>query len=268
MMSEKFERALARERCGLRVPRRALIAVETVARSLVHLQAGRRAEAGAHPLQLRERNARVQRAVVEEHRTAGLVHQVVRDLAVVDDRTGEGQLAGGEVGERSAPAIADGRRAAGVPHDRNRRSDIAQCDLRGELGAVTGAFLEVGLAVAELDAAAHPVEEARGDRRVALGGEAVGYGADVAVHAEDLLQHDHRAARPPGRRGEPSLELMAVAGHEGGILAHLLVMASPDLPWHSNASRLSEASCWSVPRSGASLSSVACAFPSPAPTRS
>ena len=43
-------------------------------------------------------------------------------------------------------------------------------------------------------------------------------------------------------------------------------MASPDWPWHSNAPRTWEESCWSDLQSGASPSSVACAFLSPAPT--
>src|SRR6202041_3517773 len=73
---------------------------------------------------------------------------------------------------------------------------------------------------AELDTAADAIEQRWRDRRVALGCEAVGNGADVAVDAKDLLQNDDCPARFPGGRCEVGLNLMPVAGHDGGEFAH------------------------------------------------
>ena len=63
---------------------------------------------------------------------------------------------------------------------------------------VAAALLDLVLRIAELDAAAHAVEERGRDGRIALGGKAVRHRADVAVHAEDLLQHHYGAARLAG----------------------------------------------------------------------
>src|SRR5258708_14230792 len=141
VVSEKFECALARQRGRLRVVRGALIAVEAVARAFVDVQPRRRDDARAHALDFLGRDARVSRAVVVEQRTARLALEVTRDPAVVNDGAGERQLSGGEVGEGPSPAVADARRAPGVPDDPGGPGDIAQRHLGGELPAVAPPLL-------------------------------------------------------------------------------------------------------------------------------
>ena len=52
-----------------------------------------------------------------------------------------------------------------------------------------------------LDAGLDVVEELRGEGEVALGGEGIGNGADVMIHAENFLNDDNRAFRLTGRVG-------------------------------------------------------------------
>ena len=92
--------------------------------------------------------------------------------------------------------------------------------LRGNLQTVAPALLNFCFAVAELDAAADAVEQTRCDGHVAFRGEAVGHRADVPVHAEDFLRDHHGAARRFAGRGEPGIELVAIARHERGELTH------------------------------------------------
>src|SRR5256885_12390736 len=54
--------------------------------------------------------------------------EVARDLAVIDHRAGEGQLAGRHIGQGSAPAVADGRRPAGVSHHGDRGREVARSE--------------------------------------------------------------------------------------------------------------------------------------------
>src|SRR6184192_2338050 len=219
MAAEEVQSACARQRGDLRVVGLALLAVETVARPLVDKQRRLRVRR-LDALDVAERDAAVLPAVVIHDRAPGFLLEIARDLAVIDHRAGEGQLAGGKIGQGSAPAVADGRRPAGVFHHGDRGREVAQRIFRHQLLGVAAPLLHVGGGVAELDAAAHPVEEARRDGRVAVGGEAVAHFADVAVDPEDLLDHQHCAARAAGGGGEPRLKLVAVAGHDGGVLAH------------------------------------------------
>src|SRR5207244_3540962 len=64
------------------------------------------------------------------------------------------------------------------------------------------------------------VEERGRDCRVACRRKAVRNGANVAVDAEDFLQHDNRAARLAGWRCKIGLKLMPVASHDSGEFAH------------------------------------------------
>src|SRR5436190_5313219 len=219
MAAEELQSAGARERCDLRVVGLALLAVEAVARPLIDEQRRLRVRR-LGTLDVGERDAAVVPPVVIHDGTLGFLVEVAHDLAVIHHRAGEGQLAGRKIGQGSAPAVADGCRTAGVFHHRKRGREVALRILRRQLLRVAAPLLHVGGGVAELYAAAHPVEQAGRDGRVAVGGEAVGHFADVAVDPEDLLDHHQCAARAAGCGREPRLKLVAVAGHDGGVLAH------------------------------------------------
>jgi len=107
-----------------------------------------------------------------------------------------------------------------VFHHRHRRGEIAPRRLGIELLHVAGALLHVRRGVAELDAAAHPIEQRWRDGGIAFGGKLISHCADVTVDAEDLLDHQQRAARPAGCGCEPGLKFVAIARHDGGVLAH------------------------------------------------
>ena len=216
---EELERAAAGERRRLRVVAGALLAAEAVTGTVVGVD-GRLRVRGADALDVRERDALVLGAVVIHHRAARLLVQITHHPPVVDHRAGERQLPGGEVGERAAPAVADRPGTPGVLHHRKRRGEIAPGRLRVQLFHVARAFLHVRRRVAELDPAAHPIEQRWRDGGVAFGGKPVGQRADVTVDAEDLLDHEQRALRPAGWSREPGLKFVAVARHDGGEFAH------------------------------------------------
>src|SRR4029077_2635827 len=95
---DELERARARERGSLRVIALALIAVEAVAGALVYVQRRRRLRCSTRRLHVTRGDALVLAAEVIKDRAARLLLQIGRHLAVIDRGTGEGQLAGGEVG--------------------------------------------------------------------------------------------------------------------------------------------------------------------------
>src|SRR6202034_4100046 len=220
MPGEKLAGTLGGKRGSLRVVARALVAVEAVARALVNVERGagrgRRLDALAVALW----NALVRAAEVIHNRAPGPAVEVIRDSAVIHDGAGERQLAGRKIGERAAPAVADDAGPAGVLHDRRACCDVLESGVGLDLPPVADALLRVCRGVAELDTAAHPVEQARRDGGVALGGEAVGDRADVGVDPVDLLHHHHRAARLGLRGHQPRLKRVTVARHDGGELAH------------------------------------------------
>ena len=170
------------------------------------------------------RDDRVALAEMELHRTVRRLGPVFVDLAaVVTDRRSDMEAAGGQPGQRPAPAVAHHacdswagsgpdvlHRRAHVQHDRLPGQRRAQ---RPPTGGVVGR-------IGQLDAALDPVEQRRRDGQITLGGEAVGDVADVGGDAEDLLA-DHQAG--PGRAvrsGEIGTELVPVAGGEGYRFAH------------------------------------------------
>ncbi len=82
--------------------------------------------------------------------------------------------------------------------DRHGGRHILQRLFGLQLLHVAAPLVAPGIVVAELYAPANPVEQCGRDRGVALRREAVGDRADVAVDAEDLLQHHDRAPRAAG----------------------------------------------------------------------
>ena len=83
---------------------------------------------------------------------------------------------------------------------------IARLELHHDLDAAAHALA----VVAELDAGLDAVEHRGRDRDVTVGRVAVAYRADVLVDAEDLLDHQHAAARFARRVGAICGEAMAV----------------------------------------------------------
>src|SRR5579883_1151534 len=218
LLREEFERALARERRGGRVVARPQVAVEAVPGTVINVEDAFGVR-GLEALHIGQGNALVRGAEVIHHWAPGLLAGVLR-LAVVDDRTGDGQLARRPVGERPSPAVAHRGDAPGVLHDRDRGRQILQRLLGLELLNVAAGLIDLGRAVAEVDSTPYTVEERWRDGGVALRREAVGYRANVPVDAEDLLDHDDGALRTARRRSQIGLELVAVASHEGGEFTH------------------------------------------------
>ena len=85
-------------------------------------------------------------------------------------------------------------------------------------GAALG---DAGLVIADVDVALDPVEERRGKRGIALGGEAFGDGAHVPVDAEDLLDDDEAAFRLALRLGDIGADGLAVARLQLDGAAHM-----------------------------------------------
>src|SRR5262249_53948885 len=74
--------------------------------------------------------------------------------------------------------------------------------------------------VPQLDLLAHAIEERRRDHRVPRAGILVGDGADVRVHAEDLLDQQHAPARLSGGQGVVRVERVPVRRAQLDPLAH------------------------------------------------
>src|SRR5690606_801403 len=104
-----------------------------------------------------------------------------------------------------------------------RRFDVGERLVERHLLAERPAAGHVVGAVAELDATLDPVEQRRRDDDVALPGIIVAHRADVAVHPEDLLHDDQRAARLARRIGPVHAETMPVGGGTLYDLAHALL---------------------------------------------
>src|SRR6185437_10276451 len=215
---KEIERALTGERgCG-RVVARPLIAVESVAGALVDVEDPLRVRR-LQPVDLGERDALVGRAEVIEHRAPGRLVGLPR-IAVIDDRAGDRQLASRAVGERSAPAVADGADTPRMPDDRDGGREVLQGLLGLQLLHIPPSLVHARAVIAQLYAATDAIEELRCDCGVALCRKAVGHGADVGVDAEDFLNHHDRTPGAGRRGGKVGLELVTVTGHEGREVAH------------------------------------------------
>src|SRR5262249_54983249 len=101
----------------------------------------------------------------------------------------------------------------------DRRLDVLHRLVDPELGHVLAALGDRVGRVAELNAGLEMVEEARGERQVAAGGELVGDGLDVMVDPENLLDDHDTALRRAPRRGEVGADLASL-GPKPNILTH------------------------------------------------
>jgi len=121
---------------------------------------------------------------------------------------------------RAAEAVADDADVSGPGRLRDRRLHVEQGLLPVELLHQLDAGLDLRLRVAGFVAAANAVEERGREHAIAVGRIAVGDRPDVAVHAEDLLNHHHAAARLARGLGEPGTERMSVGSLEFDHPAH------------------------------------------------
>src|SRR5882762_1694113 len=212
--------ALARLLGRGRVIRPAVIAVEAVIRRVEEDLLLRML--GGELLHAFGRDHRVLLAEVAHHRDARLDVGVVEDAAAVVRHRGSQprHLCRGHPRDEAAPAIADdadlARRRCGL----HGGFDVFHGEVERDLGAQLAAFLDIGRRVAEVDVLLHAVEHRRRDRHVAVGGEAVGHFLDVAVDAEDFLDHDDGAARFAGGVGAVGGEPLAVRCGQFDDLAH------------------------------------------------
>src|SRR3546814_16261441 len=87
--------------------------------------------------------------------------------AVVADGGRQIVPAGGQPGDRAAPAIADHRRLAGAGDEAERGRHVGECRVPGDLASNLTALRDVFLVVAELDARRNEVEPGRSDGEVA-----------------------------------------------------------------------------------------------------
>jgi hypothetical protein len=84
----------------------------------------------------------------------------------------------------------------------------APIDARNELAR----FLDFCRRVTRLEISTEAVEHGRRDGDVTVLGEAIAYAADVAIDAENLLQHDEPPLRSPGRVSPIGAKFEAIGG--------------------------------------------------------
>ena len=191
--SRKVVRALSRQLCAGCVVAAALLAIETMIGGVqmkLAVWIGR-----ANLFDVGRGNIWVLFAEVVHDRAPRRFRELILDLpAVIRHGAGHRQFAGGEIGERAAPAIANHRHASRVFDHVDRRIEVDESLLLRNLHPVSATFLNFLVAVSELDAAANAIEQTRRDGHVAGGGETIGDGPDVPVDAEDFLRDHHRTA--------------------------------------------------------------------------
>src|SRR5213593_1674313 len=221
VLLQELDRALHRLVGARLVVRGALVAVQAVAGRVDVLLEVRVLLLDLLPVLLRDGGIGL--APVEDHRGLRLLRRGVRDAAaVVRDRGGDAVDPRGREPRHGA--------AEAIPDDADLEARLLRLLHRGahvlhrivdrQLAAHGAAALDVGLLVARFEPALDPVEQRRRDREVALLGEAIGDALDVVVDAEDLLDHDQRAARLRGRRGFVGGELVSVLGGQVDRLTH------------------------------------------------
>ncbi len=161
---------------------------------------------------------------------------------VADGRRQLRQAAGRAPGQQSAPAKAHGPHflAGGGGQPVHGGTDVLRHARRRQsfgLGLELAALLHVGIAVAQLHAqgvaGCQAVEQRRRHGRKAPCGKTLGHGADVAVDAEDLLQHHHGPAQRAFRNGRPGRQQATVGGLQIQELAGVGHGASSEdrAPW-------------------------------------
>jgi hypothetical protein len=153
----------------------------------------------------------------------------MREMAAAVERGGGGHLARRrhEVGDVPADAEADRAHAVAAhvgarAQERHRGARVVDHLARLQLGDELHPLLHALLVVGELDPRRGAVVVVGRQRHVTLGGDAVDHRPDVRVHAEDLLEHQHRgeAARLVGHRvSQVAAHLLATDGDR-----HLLAL--------------------------------------------
>src|ERR1700680_3544611 len=104
-------------------------------------------------------NVLIKLSKVIHHPTLRALVEFLRGAAaVVGNCASDGQLAGGHIRDRSAPAIADDPHAAGVSHDRDRGGQVSDELFAPQLFDVATTFLHVAVRVSELYSTTHAVE--------------------------------------------------------------------------------------------------------------
>jgi hypothetical protein len=216
---EELERAVESELRARGVVLVAVVAVEAVRRFLVDVV--RALRTARHDLGAElGRDDRVEPGEVVHHRAQRrLVEPVQGVSAVIRDGRRHLALAGGKIGERTTPAVADG---ADAPRFRNRvhrgahvAHQVVLCQRADEVAA------RLEIRVAQFHVRAHAVEEGRGDREETEFGVALGHATDVRVHAEDFLQHHEARARSAGGSSQPAREAVAIARCQGDGFSHV-----------------------------------------------
>lgn len=135
-------------------------------------------------------------AEVEHDGTAGLFGKIAGDLAtVIADGGGRTETSGSEPGKAAAPTEADNSDLSrfvtfGFGGVQQSGRDIEERFFEADLGSDLHATSRVGGIVVELNARLDAIEKTRGDSGEPLGGVVVGDGADVAIHAVNLLKND------------------------------------------------------------------------------
>ena len=169
-----------------------------------------------------DRNVLVLVAEVAHQRHFRRHVRVVEDAAaVVGHGAGEARyLVRRHPGDKAAPAIADDADLAGFGRFFRRGLRVFHRHVGRDLAADLAPFRDVVGRVAEIDVLLHAVKHRRRDGDVAVAREAVGDALDVAVHAEDLLDHHDAAARLAGRIGAVRRERATIGCGEFDHLAH------------------------------------------------
>src|ERR1043166_4055405 len=194
MLAEKGQRALPRELGCCRLIALALVAVEAVLRVVdedlrLGVVLGELTDAG-------DRDSRIALAKMTHDGTLRLfLARVGNAAAVIRHRAGKaGQSRGAHPGDVSAPAITDDADATSLRHGVAPRGHVQKRELGGRLGLELASLCSIRRRVPDLEIALIAIEQRRRDGDVAVLREAVADAAHMAVHAEDLLHDDDRAA--------------------------------------------------------------------------
>src|SRR5712692_9474330 len=229
ILRQELRSARPRQRGAGLVIAPALIAAEPVPGGHIDVQ-GQVGLRGPDARVVLGRDGLVRLAEMEEDGTArrlggGIGHAAA---VVADGGPHAVHARGSQPGQGAAQAIADHAHLEALARQRlHGRADVLDHVVHVDLAADAAAELDVLRLVAGLEAALGAVEDGRGQRHVALRGEAVGHLLDVAVDAEDLLD-DYEAALGGALGGRPvARELVAVFRCQRDHLAHTWILRRP-----------------------------------------
>src|SRR5882757_6765982 len=135
-----------------------------------------------------------------------------------------------------------------MPHNRHGSVQILQCFVQFELLHVADTLFHVGLRVPKFNPSSDTVEHRGGNGRVALLSKSIRDRPDVAIDAEDLLDHDHRAMWLGRRRRQVGLKFMAITRHYRGEFTHGRYPYGAGEGSKRIASRVVEGKAWGAQR--------------------